>query len=98
MILPNEHKHRDTIEVVDQSQIEKQKKLIGSIQLQRGHRRFEVNTKTQEISEVIYDYKEYVVGADRTTSKKKSLTIKDDCIYVGPLNKKNVIKRLNRNR
>jgi len=93
-MIPNESKSKDKIEIVNQTQIEKQKKLIGQIQLQRGHRLFEVNTKTGEIKEAHYDTKDFVIGKDLKAFKNKSLTINNDCIYIGSLNKKNVIKKL----
>lgn len=98
MIISNKHKHKDIIEIVDQSQIEKQKQLLGSVRLKRGHKLFEVNINTQEITEAQYDTQEYAEGTDRNISKRKSLTVKENCIYVGALNKKNVIKILKRNK
>lgn len=93
-MLPNELKAKDKIEIVNQTQIEKQKRLIGQIQLRRGHRLFEVNTKTGEVKEAYYDTKDFVIGKDKKLNKKKSLNINKDCVYIGALNKKNVYKKL----
>lgn len=93
-MIPNESKSKDKIEIVNQTQIEKQKKLIGQVQLQRGHRLFEVNTNTGEIKEAYYDTKDFVIGKDMKAFKSKSLTINNDCIYIGAINKKNVIKKI----
>jgi hypothetical protein len=89
---------KDKIEIANQTQIEKQKKLVGQIQLQRGHRLFQVNTNTGEIKEASYDTKDYVIGKDLKLFKNKSLTINNDCIYIEALNIKNVIKKLKRNK
>lgn len=86
--------NREQTEIVKLASIEKQKKLIGQIQLHRGHTLFEVNIKTGEIKEAVYEEKLVEWRSDGKVIKKKSITIDKNCIYLGALNKKNLIKKL----
>lgn len=91
-----EQKTKEDIEIIQQQQIKKQLKHIGSIQPHSGHTCFEYNTKTGEL--IPAKFKEEAVNfedaAKGIVSMKRKIIIKEDCIYVTALNKKNAIKKL----
>ena len=72
--------------------IKKELKLIGSIQPQKGHKCFEINIITNEISEAEF-FEDYVSMFSSSYERKKKLRIKIDCIYITALNKKNALKK-----
>ncbi|MFD3001427.1 hypothetical protein ACFS7Z_13730 [Pontibacter toksunensis] len=74
----------------------KQIKLIGSTRKVPGHTMFELNLETQEIKQA--EYQEGTVYAYTEKSHEHQhrlkLVVKENCIYVQALNKKNAFKKL----
>jgi hypothetical protein len=92
----NEKKSVDT-EQVTKKEVEKKLQKLATIKPQRGHKLFEVNSETKEITEAefeILDIK-YEDARDNKQVRKKVIC-KPGHIYVSALNKKNVIKKLNK--
>lgn len=89
----------DKIEIVKQTSIEKQTVFIGYVLPKKGHTMFEYNLKEKTIVEAVFDelpplkFQDAKLGVK---SASKNITKKPDCIYVSALNKKNVIKILER--
>lgn len=72
--------------------IKKELKLIGTLKPQKGHKCFEINTITNEISEAEF-YEDYVSMFSSSYERKKKLKVKENCIYITALNKKNAMKK-----
>ena len=81
-------------------QVEKQKRLIGRVYPCRGHKVFEVNPKTLEVSEASLG-KPYIQMVERRLPSGKfvdepvsrtPLEMKEGFDYVTALNKKNALK------
>jgi len=88
------------IEIVNEvkKQQEKQLKFVGQQRPYSGHKCFEVNLSTGEIN--LAEFKEEAISFEDAKngiiSGKKKVIIKDNCVYITALNKKNVIKKLNK--
>lgn len=86
------------LEIVNEvkKQVEKQLKFIGQHRPHSGHKCFEINTKTGEIN--LAEFKEEAISFEDAKngiiSGKKKIVMKEDCIYITALNKKNAIKKL----
>lgn len=77
--------------------IKKELKLLGSLKPQKGHKCFEINLNTNEISEATYVESEIVVLTSNADYKiNRKVNVKQDCIYITALNKENAIKKLNK--
>lgn len=81
---------KDEIKTVTQKQVEKRKVHLGSAMVRPGHRCFEINKDTLEVSEV-----EYNISATFNNGVKKEINIKENCAYIIALNKKNALKKFN---
>lgn len=94
-----DNEKKDKLEFVKQTQAETQKVHIGTLRPKRGHSLFEVNLKLKTICLADFNKTEVVKFEDAmkgTISVNKKVDIKDDCIYISALNKRNVIKVLHR--
>lgn len=94
-----DNEKKDKLEFVKQTQAETQKVKIGTLRPKRGHSLFEVNLKLKTICLADFNKTEVVKFEDAmkgTISVNKKVDIKDDCIYISALNKRNVIKVLHR--
>lgn len=85
---------KDNIVNVKQTIAESQRKKIGSISLNKGHRLYQYDTLTRELTEVTFDKKTIVITSATGYNKVKEVTMKESVLYVGALNKKNAAKRL----
>lgn len=74
-----------------QKQIEKKTVFIGSTKLTPGHRVFQIDTNNMECTEA-----EYEAEVHYNSPNRRKIIIKLDCAYICALNKKNAIKRYNR--
>jgi hypothetical protein len=87
LIFPQEAK-------VAQAEAQKKSNYLGSIRQQNGHKCFEINTKTGEVNEANYEQ----IKAKYTTAKSigivRKIIVKEDCLYITALNKKNAIRKL----
>lgn len=94
----NEEK-KDKIEIIKQQKVEIQKVLENTIIPNKGHTLFEVNLIENTIEKAVFDDLPNVKWEDALNgqiSTKSIITKKDNCIYISALNKKNVIKILNK--
>jgi hypothetical protein len=66
--------------------------LIGTLKPNKGHICFEINTTTNEITEAEFFY-DVVSMFSSSYERKKKIRIKEDCIYILALNKKNALKK-----
>lgn len=86
------------IEIVNEvkKEIEKQLKYVGHVRPHSGHKCFEINLKTGEAN--LAEFKEEAISFEDAkngiVSGKKKIIIKEDCVYITALNKKNAIKKL----
>lgn len=94
---------KEQIEIINQREIEKQKKLFSSFTKHNGHKVWEINCTTGEVNEAEYD-KEYIVfvptmclltGAitGSTSKKRRDIIAKENCAYIPSLNKKNALTK-----
>ena len=88
------------IEIVNEvkKQQEKQLKFIGQQRPHSGHKCFEINLSTGEIN--LAEFKEEAISFEDARngiiSGKRKVIVKEGCVYVTALNKKNAIKKLNK--
>jgi hypothetical protein len=78
---------KDQTEQHAQKQHEKKTVLIGSKILRPGHRCFEVNTQTLEVSDAKFETQVHF-----NAPKRRKIIIKESCVYVNALNAKNALK------
>lgn len=104
-----DQKLETTIQVVKQAEQLKQQSLVGKLQLRKGHVVWEFNRDTLEIAPAEFEklaipYNSKVAlktnnlgyFAKHTSFSGSKIIIKKNCVYVPALNKKNVVKILNR--
>lgn len=90
---------KDKVKIVKQQEAEVQKVLDTTLKPNKGHTLYEVNLIERAIEVATFDelpninYEDALKG---DMSLRKKLTKKENCIYILALNKKNVIKILNR--
>jgi len=103
-----ETKAKETIEIVKQAEAEKKLNFLGGFKLEKGHKVWELNTKTleiqlAEIEKVPYVYKEKPKNEGmhvllrlhqaRIPHSVGKVVQKQDCKYCGALNMKNALKK-----
>jgi hypothetical protein len=94
-----EQQKETKIEVLKQTQKESERVLLGSLKPKKGHTLFQYNKVTKEITIAKFDappIAEWDKITKGFTKSRKELTVVKDCIYIPALNKKNVIKILQR--
>ena len=74
--------------------VKKQNELLGTIKPHRGHKCFEINTLTGEINDAEF-FEDIVSIFSSSYERRKKINVKENCIYITALNKKNAIKRFN---
>ena len=74
---------------------EPEAKLLGSISPNKGHRLFQLDTETGEVTEAHVEGK-LVEMPDGRKEIRKQVFIRDKFLYISALNKKNAIKRFAR--
>jgi hypothetical protein len=95
--------HPEKVSIVNQRQVDYEKKFLGSTKLYAGHKFFEINCDTGEITEAQYDEEKSVLKNTRclitnaitgsTTIKVKEVITKENHLYIGALNKKSAHKK-----
>ena len=75
--------------------IKKETKLLGTIKPHRGHKCFEINTLTGEVTDAAYTEESITIMTSSKYTPKRKINVKENCIYITALNKKNAIKRFN---
>lgn len=94
-----EKEKKDQLENVKQTQAETQKVLIGRVNPKRGHSLFVVNPDLKTIELADFNKTETVSfeqAKKGIASLNKQIIVKDNCKYIPALNKRNVIKILER--
>jgi len=81
-------------EVRKKEQHNKKRQLLRTLKPHRGHTVFEYNTVTGKLSKAAFD--EISADFSNPDSKRKSITVNKDCIYLSALNRKNAFKKLYR--
>lgn len=92
---------KDKVEIVKQQQAEIQKVLESTLKPSKGHTLFEVNLIENTIEIAKFDELPNVKWGDALNgqiSAQRKITKKPNCIYISALNKKNVLKILERNK
>lgn len=90
-ILPDTTKDLPKMEVVAQKPVEQKTKLIGSMRPQKGQICWEYNTQTKELTPA--EFQITSVSFD-TPKVNKRILVKDGCVYVLAINKKNALKKV----
>ena len=91
---------KDKLEIVKQQQSKIQKVLESTLRPNKGHTLFEVNLTENTIEIAKFDELPNLKWEDALKgqiSVQKKITKKPNCIYISALNKKNVLKILERN-
>lgn len=83
-----EVKQKDKLEISVQQKKQIEKKLIGDIVPNNGHKIWKINEETMEVEEAKYLNNAFIVG----TENKKEILITTGFFYVSALNKKNALK------
>ena len=88
----------DKIEIIKLAKKDIQRILDGRIQPNKNHTIFEVNLVEKTIEKAKFDRNLTITFSDAIQQKKenKSISKKQDCIYILALNRKNVLKILKR--
>lgn len=79
-----------------EAEVKKENNFIGSKRLRKGHTLFEVNASTGEIKIAEYQTKDVFINSDNSTTKRKTVIVRENCIYIGALNVENVKKKLSK--
>lgn len=80
---------QDTVQIVDERQVIKKEKFLGSARLYSGHTHYQYNYETNELSKVVYDVSTVGFGDG---AKRHKLIMKPYCIYFGCLNIRSATK------
>jgi hypothetical protein len=91
-----EHYEKVNEEIQVVKPIKKELKLLGTIKPQKGHKCFEYNLKTNEVSEATYTESEITILSSSMFAPKRKINVKEDCIYITALNKENAWKKINK--
>lgn len=91
-----ELKKEDKIEIVKQTKQEKKTVLVNRIKPYEGHKCFEYNTVTGSLSFATFMETsiDFVSAQKGEIAHKSKVMIKENCIYITALNKKNACKKL----
>ena len=76
--------------------IKKELKLLGTLKPQKGHKCFEINLSTNDVTEATFYDSEITILSSSMYSPKRKIKIKENCIYITALNKENAIKKFNK--
>jgi hypothetical protein len=88
----------ESTEIVDQVKQEKQNVLVNRLHPRQGHKCFQYNALTNELSyakftESSIDFESAMNG---NITPRRRVDIQDNCMYVTALNFKNAVKHLSR--
>jgi len=86
-------------EITKQAKKDIKKRLDGNIQPKKNHIVFEINLELETINIAKFDKQSVFVFTTcefYNPKPRKSITKNKDCIYISAMNRKNVIKILNR--
>lgn len=83
-----EAKQKDKLEISIQQKRQIEKKLIGDIVPNNGHKIWKICEETMGVEEAKYQNNAFIVG----TENKKEILVTNGFFYVSALNKKNALK------
>lgn len=93
----------DKINIVDQRQVEYEKKFLGSTVRHNGHTMYEIDCSTGEITEAEYEEENIVMVENKNLITDETMTpsakivrdikCKENCVYIASLNKKTAQKK-----
>lgn len=88
----------DKIEIQKQAEKKTELQYVGSLKPKRGHTLFEVDVRAGTIEPAKFQAQDadYLKALKGDLSGKKTVITKEGCIYISALNKKNVLKKLNK--
>ncbi len=88
---------KEEIKLHAEKQIEKQTKLVFRMRPHYGHKCWQYNRDTQELSLAEFESQaiDFKAAANGEVALKRKIVVKDNCIYVTALNKKNALKHVN---
>ena len=80
---------KDKTEIVANQKKQVEHQLIGRMIPYNGHKIWEINIETGEISEAKFSNNTYMAFGEN----KKEILVKKHCVYISALNKKNALKK-----
>lgn len=98
-MLKLQSKETDKVEIIQQQIRELQKVLLGyKRNLNRGHRLFEINLVDNTIVEAKFEVDNVLKWNDavskNNSQRKKKVIVEENCVYLFGLNKKSILKQL----
>lgn len=87
---------QDKIEILKQTKIEKERKLIRTIRPQKNHILFEFDLIKKEVRRAEFVKKNEIsfeAAARGETSERKEVNGKEGCVYISAMNEKNAWKK-----
>jgi len=87
---------KDKLQVEEVVPVKSQKKYLGSVTPKRGHKCFEYNLKTKEISLAVFKQSDAFFPTDENSKAdgRHIIVRNEGCAYVTALNKKNALKKI----
>jgi len=76
---------------VKTAEAKKQVKKLGVIKPYKGHSLFEIEIQTMNIN--LAEFETIEVNWAKNSSNKSQLKVKEGCVYISALNKKNALKK-----
>ena len=76
---------------VKTAEVKKQEKKLGVIKPHKGHTLFEIEVKTMSIN--LPEFETIEVDWTKDSSNKSKLKVKEGCVYISALNKRNALKK-----
>lgn len=76
---------------VKTAEVKKQVKKLGVIKPHKGHTLFEIEVKTMNIN--LAEFETLEVDWTKDSSNKSKLKVKEGCVYISSLNKRNALKK-----
>lgn len=91
-----EKRESEPIENIAQQQVKKKERLIQRLWPHRGHTLFEFDRSTGKMVPAEYAEQDVVVNwkDKQNPQPKRKVIIKEGCLYISALNKKNAFKQL----
>ncbi len=89
---------KDEIKVHAEKEQEKQTKLVYRMRPKQGHKCFQYDRDTNELTFAEFETVavDFAAATKGNMALKKKLIVKENCIYVTALNKKNALKHVNK--
>jgi len=87
---------KDRLEVQAEAEKKRELKLLGTVKPQAGHKLWQYNTVTGELTEAEYEQVniDFVAATKGEIASHRRVIVKDGCRYMLALNKKNAKRKL----